>query len=176
VTYRTGSHWHVTIVREPDGAAECPVPDCPVHEAELVAVVTNGDRELAERICALLNADRALADSDGFCNGHTPDVDHARGATEALTEIRRRLNIALALGRPFTEATIRTALAIAAAELGVDEDAPPAHASVPVAAETVHVEGTGHPEPPEPLSGRLRTPLRGLGGGWTLGPETEEDR
>jgi hypothetical protein len=62
-TYRTGSHWGVTIVREgapspgPDHWHEGgPCPDCPSAD-ELVAVVVNGDQALAERICALLNAD-----------------------------------------------------------------------------------------------------------------------
>lgn len=49
-TYRTGNHWGVTIVRE-----------TPQHyggfHAELAAVVVDGNAELAERICALLNAD-----------------------------------------------------------------------------------------------------------------------
>jgi hypothetical protein len=45
--YRTGGHWGVTIVRQGlDVAGEAD---------ELVAVVTNGDRELADRICWLLN-------------------------------------------------------------------------------------------------------------------------
>lgn len=50
--YRVGNHWGVTIVREGDQPA-----DATGHrpDAQLVAVVTNGDRQLAERICALLN-------------------------------------------------------------------------------------------------------------------------
>lgn len=52
MTYRTGNHWGVTIVREGtqpfDNSGHRP-------DAQLVAVVVNGDRELAERICALLN-------------------------------------------------------------------------------------------------------------------------
>jgi hypothetical protein len=59
--YRTGNHWGVTVVRE----GTQPI-DASGHrpDAELVAVVTNGDRDLAERICALLNAsDRSLVDS-----------------------------------------------------------------------------------------------------------------
>lgn len=55
--YRTGSHWGATIVREGTQPA-----DATGHrpDAELVAVVVNGDRELAERICDLLNReDRA---------------------------------------------------------------------------------------------------------------------
>lgn len=53
-TYRTGNHWGITIVREGD----IPCPGVP-PQAELVAVVVNGDQELAERICTLLNADAA---------------------------------------------------------------------------------------------------------------------
>jgi hypothetical protein len=64
--YRTGNHWGVTIVREGAGHH---VDDCGCTtsytdpwckkgtEAQLVAVVVNGDQALAERICALLNAD-----------------------------------------------------------------------------------------------------------------------
>lgn len=79
MTYRTGNHWGVTIVREGDGRcpvssdgacisaaegyARCENGECVHHESggtrdELVAVVVNGDQALAERICALLNADR----------------------------------------------------------------------------------------------------------------------
>lgn len=77
-TYRTGSHWGVTIVREgadaahlfgldagPQGkhgpACHWPAETCTGHPSgaladdQLVAVVVNGDRALAERICALLN-------------------------------------------------------------------------------------------------------------------------
>lgn len=62
-TYRTGNHRGVTIVREgnprPPGDhwhEGLPCDICPSEDA-LVAVVVNGDRELAERICELLNAD-----------------------------------------------------------------------------------------------------------------------
>jgi hypothetical protein len=48
-TYRTGNHWGITIVREGDDE----------QDAQLVAVVVNGDQALAERICALLNAGQA---------------------------------------------------------------------------------------------------------------------
>lgn len=65
--YRVGRHWGVTIVREGERPAElddcafCCVSrlGCPTHPAvvdHLVAVVTNGEYALAERICALLNA------------------------------------------------------------------------------------------------------------------------
>jgi hypothetical protein len=47
--YRTGNHWGVTIVRE------TPIDGMTAVNAELVAVVVNGDQALAERICALLN-------------------------------------------------------------------------------------------------------------------------
>lgn len=52
MTYRVGGHWAVTIVREgtdpPDRAGRRP-------DSELVAVVVNGDRELAQRIVDRLN-------------------------------------------------------------------------------------------------------------------------
>jgi hypothetical protein len=51
MTYRTGNHWGVTIVREgvPLGENGATVGD------QLIAVVVNGDQALAERIVALLN-------------------------------------------------------------------------------------------------------------------------
>ena len=55
-TYRTGNHWGVTIVAEgrfPEGEHDS-------QADELVAVVTNGDTALAERICALLNKEAGL--------------------------------------------------------------------------------------------------------------------
>lgn len=58
MTYRVGSHWGVTIVREGPGPE-----DVMGHHLgdELVAVVVNGDQDLAERICELLNADDGLS-------------------------------------------------------------------------------------------------------------------
>lgn len=74
-TYRTGNHWGVTIVREGgegalfgadagpknehNGGCLWPATRCRGHRPgdQLVAVVVNGDQALAERICALLNAD-----------------------------------------------------------------------------------------------------------------------
>lgn len=59
--YRTGNHWGVTIVREGDEFVQGRLqPDGPVVPPrrvgdQLVAVVVNGDRALAERICDLLN-------------------------------------------------------------------------------------------------------------------------
>lgn len=50
--YRVGGHWGVTIIREgvqpTDRAGRRP-------DSELVAVVVNGDRELAQRIVDALN-------------------------------------------------------------------------------------------------------------------------
>jgi len=51
--YRTGHHWRVTIVRE---GTQPPDANGKRADAQLVAVVVNGDQALAERICALLNA------------------------------------------------------------------------------------------------------------------------
>lgn len=80
--YRTGNHWGVTIVREatpppgPDHWHEGPPCDeCP-RDAELVAVIVNGDQALAKRICELLNgepAEPAAADSC-TCVGHITDL------------------------------------------------------------------------------------------------------
>jgi hypothetical protein len=108
-TYRTGNHWGVTIVREPEPAGICSDRSCPDRgdhpshdQAQLVAVVVNGDQELAKRICELLNAP-------------TPDVDHLRGVAEALAEVRRRL-----AGTPLAD-ILNEILRNAAAELGVTE-------------------------------------------------------
>nr|WP_221374537.1 hypothetical protein [Actinoplanes polyasparticus] len=58
-TYRTGRHWGVTIVREAPQPTDGTID---LSRDQLVAVITNGDTALAERICALLNAsDGALA-------------------------------------------------------------------------------------------------------------------
>lgn len=88
--YRTGNHWGVTIVREGAGHH---VDDCGCTtsytdpwckkgtEAQLVAVVVNGDQALAERICALLNADER----------QPALLFAAPAAAEALAEVRRRV-------------------------------------------------------------------------------------
>lgn len=55
--YRTGNHWGVTIVHEGAGPRDLTDPNGGGRAAELVAVVVNGDRALAERICDLLNAE-----------------------------------------------------------------------------------------------------------------------
>jgi hypothetical protein len=62
--------WGVTIVREGEAGGDC-FETCNGRHGgdELVAVIVNGDQALAERICALLNADQARIDSDGFCDG-----------------------------------------------------------------------------------------------------------
>lgn len=127
VTYRTGIDG-VTIVAEGDTrGGDDSRPD------QLAAVVVNGDQALAERICSLLN------------DAHTPDVDLARGATEALAHVRRVLDGWIegakanheGLGHrderageecwtQFHPDDIRNMVTDAAAELGVAEDAPSA--------------------------------------------------
>lgn len=95
-TYRTGNHWGVTIVRD-DGPGV----------AALVAVVVDGDTALAERICALLNADdreaRRKPTDCPRCGADTPHPPHDV-CPQCAVEMRREVD--------------------AAAELGVDEDAP----------------------------------------------------
>jgi hypothetical protein len=55
-TYRTGGHRGVvTIVREGESGATYGEPGGDPEPAQPVAVVVNGDQELAELICALLN-------------------------------------------------------------------------------------------------------------------------
>jgi hypothetical protein len=95
MTYRTGNHWGVTIVREaqqaPNGShwhGGGPCEECP-RQAELVAVVVNGDQALAERICALLNAEAASGPTALTCTsgpspsptGRTPDRRRSTGRT-----------------------------------------------------------------------------------------------
>jgi hypothetical protein len=145
-TYRTGNHWGVTIVRE----AGTPCTDDPEHLgqsecAELVAVVVNGDQALAERICALLNGERpariqvsytppspedlskiaaAFLDSVGrrpTMLPHTPEVDHARGAAEALAQVAERIANAADNFDADALKTLRIILEATEAELGADE-------------------------------------------------------
>jgi hypothetical protein len=100
VTYRTGNHWGVTIVREGQvahawrpfnvGNTVCAEAGCAYDEDEhpgLVAVVVNGGQALAERICALLNADAAGVFACDQCDDeryhrHLP----ARPYTESTVE------------------------------------------------------------------------------------------
>jgi hypothetical protein len=87
MTYRTGNHWGVTIVREGTEPldAEGHHPD-----AELVAVVTNGDQKLAELICALLNGverQRAMVRHGRELLGDSADALRAEaGDLDALVE------------------------------------------------------------------------------------------
>lgn len=102
--YRTGNHWGVTIVREGvdlcpagmsgacvsmrEGFARCKIGECVHHEsgrsvdAELVAVVTNGDRVLAQRICDLLNGDRPTSVLDDWSAVSDDGLKAAPGSTE----------------------------------------------------------------------------------------------
>ena len=111
-SYRTGNHWGVTIVRQGDtfkqGRMEPDGPALPPRREgdQLVAVVVNGDEALAECICQLLN------------DAHTPDVDHTRGAAEALAAVADR--IADLDGTHITMRALRQVLETAAAEIGVD--------------------------------------------------------
>lgn len=89
--YRTGNHWGVTIVREGEqgslfgldagppaehgGICNWPVETCKGHadgdrgDDQLVAVVVNGDRQLAERICRLLNGELCKHTGHHWCGG-----------------------------------------------------------------------------------------------------------
>jgi hypothetical protein len=98
VTYRTGNHWGVTIVREAQPGPEQghwheggPCEECP-REAELVAVVVNGDQDLAARIAALLNADDAGRASAADVEMPTPDefefIRFMRNMGEATQRLR----------------------------------------------------------------------------------------
>lgn len=105
MTYRVGNHHGVTIVNETD-TAPCGRPDHDCARGHLVAVVVNGDQELAKRICELLN--------DG-CTG---------GAAEALDHVAVRIANAADDFDTDALATMRDILEATAAELGVDETAP----------------------------------------------------
>lgn len=131
-TYRTGNNWGVTIVREAhddpcpasvDGRCaesgeihpkckpgQCRYDQTGARRGQLVAVVVNGDRDLAEWICERLNAP-------------TPDVPYTRGAREALNWVRHELD---RLCPPAVVATVAILQLLdrAAAELGVPETAP----------------------------------------------------
>jgi hypothetical protein len=95
--YRVGSHWGVTIVRE--GSDWVPGNPHPADD-QLVAVVVNGDRELAERICALLNADEK---APGGCDCDHEGLDamfHLAPCPVAeLSRTARRLGYELTLSR-----------------------------------------------------------------------------
>lgn len=119
-TFRTGNHWGVTIVREGERTPEGHI----VGADELVAVVVNGGTDLAERIATLLNV------------GVTSDVTFARGAAEALAEVRRRVDVAAGPGEQLFVETIHVILGAAAAALGIDESSevrpsPASHSHVP---------------------------------------------
>lgn len=92
-SFRTDNHWGVTIVREGEGEEFCCNRDDHSH-GELVAVVVNGDRELAERICTLLNADmgeqpRATQDQINAARGIVPmTLEEARQVVRAVLDMR----------------------------------------------------------------------------------------
>jgi hypothetical protein len=183
-TYRTGNHHGITICAENDGA-RCGRPDHDCARGHLVAVVVDGGDDsaaFAERICALLNDDaaywarveqaqpglapggtpmaalRALADGPG-----TPDRTYLRGASDALAEVRRRLIVWSKLaedGEKLSEALAHGILRAAAAELGVDEDAPPSRVSTPVSDLQGSVVGRDRAEAPGRSEGVLHRPER----------------
>lgn len=116
-------------------------------EAEPVAVVVNGDRALAERICALLTADSG-----------TPDRTYLRGASDALAEVRRRLIVWSKLaedGEKLSEALAHGILRAAAAELGVDEGAPETAPRSTETAQQGAAGGSGGAEVAQAISGRF---------------------
>lgn len=171
-------HWGETIVREPADATEpCTNDgDHPGHErcAQRVATVDSGaPKGIAQRICALLNGDQARIDSDGFCNGHTPDVDHTRGAAEALALVRRRLTLWDQMrdsGERLDPELAFGILRAAAVELGVDGDAPSGRAVSPQAAQSASgVVGSGS-DLPKPAEGECDCGHEGLPTQWHSRP------
>jgi len=130
MTYRTGNHHGVTIVSEGDGA-RCGREGHDCARGHLVAVVIEGGLAMAERICMLLNGPpypkRCTMEigvrgcvcepwPDCYTARHTPDVDHARGAAEALALVRRLLDRSYPGLKESTARVIR----VATAELGLD--------------------------------------------------------
>lgn len=73
MTYRVGTHHGVTICREGDDH-HCGRDGHDCTRGHLVAVVVDGDVELAERICALLNADDRCWHGE-HCDGSGPDCE-----------------------------------------------------------------------------------------------------
>lgn len=125
-TYRPGTHPGTIVLGE-----------------QLVVVVLEGDARLADRICQLLNGPPypkrctmdlgvrgCLCEPWPDCyktSGGTPDVSYARGAREALGEVRRRveaLPVSRIVNRSEWDAVqvpdVLAAVDAAAAELGVE--------------------------------------------------------
>lgn len=119
--YRVGAHHGVTICREDDGYV-CGRPDHDCARGHLVAVIINGDWELAERIAALLNASQRL----------TGPLVH-----ETTEAIRKQLRI---LG--YTEHTVECDGAMAAARAWTErQDAPESCLSASVSAQQPQTQG-----------------------------------
>jgi hypothetical protein len=148
-TYR--AEHGVTVVRNATGA------ETGWREsAQTVAVVVNGDQALAERIAWLLThacptcmgPQRETVDlvcqTCGTDYASTPDVDHTRGAAEALALVADRI---AELGfAPIRLRTLRELLERVSAELGLDGDAPSSPSSAPLSASDalgVVVPGSG---------------------------------
>lgn len=146
--------WPLSIVREA-GAQPCPelgphyrfaMGENSEHAtAQLVAAVVNGDQALAERICTLLNSESCdhpygtgtICDYCGqdVAAPHTPDVTYLHGARDALAEVQRRLGSYS--GPHVRRTTLDATLRDAAAELGLDEEAPE---SAPQTADEAHCD------------------------------------
>lgn len=71
MTYRAGNHHGVTIVNEAD-TTPCGRDGHDCARGHLAAVVVNGDWELAERICALLNGDDLARAAIGSLTARRP--------------------------------------------------------------------------------------------------------
>lgn len=120
MTYRVGNHHGVTIIdANPNSRCLDEHHDC--ARGHLVAVVVDGGQLFAEHICDRLNA-------------VTPDVTHTNGAREALAHIAERIANAADDFDADALKTLRIILQATAAELGVDETAPPSPLSAPVSA------------------------------------------
>lgn len=100
------------------------------------------------------------------------DGSNPRCCAEGCDQRGCAAQITAAVGKPLTEAAVETALRIAAAELGVDEDAPPARLRSPQTAEQGSGVGPGANEAPEPFEAVQHHPQTPGGDGLGYGPCT----
>lgn len=155
MTYRVGNHHGVTIVDE-NPNHRCGRPDHDCARGHLIATAQTED--YADRIVEALNR-------------VTPDVTHTRGAAEALAHVRRQVETWVNLTDSHYEAqpehiaeVIEGMLQLAAAELGVDEDAPSGPSSLPESDLPGSVVGTPRAGAAETVSGRWMVSRDGKAG------------
>lgn len=82
--------------------------------------------------------------------------NHTNGAREALAHVRRQLDGYPHPSEVLVVGQVRRMLDDAAAELGVDEEAPPSRLSAPVSAPEPQTQGSPRAEGAEAISGLCR--------------------